>query len=200
MIISCFAGSGKSYMTTLGRNESFIKDDLKLLDLESSNYQWKFEDNLLPVEERKGINEKVKNPNFIDNYINSIIKYEILGNNILISSQSELLKVIAKMDFPLILVFPSLDCKEEYIQRYRDRGNNENFIKLMEDNFENFVNSMKNNKDATLRVELSKGKYVRDFITSLWKEVYYISKSEKADSIGIIDVLTNKRSNNLIKI
>ena len=37
------------------------------------------------------------------------------------------------------LVYPVNSRKEEFIQRYKDRGNDENFIKLVKTNWENWM-------------------------------------------------------------
>lgn len=134
MIISAFAASGKTKLAEVSA--------LKVIDLESSDFQWTFLDEGLSVEERKGVNEKIKNPNFIDHYVSAILKADKENDLVLIAAQPEVLDELTKRGAFYKLVTPTIDMKPMFMKRYTNRGNNEGFIKLMDNNFENFINSM----------------------------------------------------------
>lgn len=39
----------------------------------------------------------------------------------------------------MYICYPSLDLKDEWLNRCRNRGNNEKFIKLIDDNYEQWI-------------------------------------------------------------
>lgn len=142
MIYSCFAGIGKTTLSLV--HPQFV-------DLESSDYQWIYptETENLTKEERKGIADKQKYPDFPGNYIDAMLECEAQGFDVLIAAQQEVLQELEKRNIPYAVVTPSKELKAEYIERYRKRGNNEAFVQLMESNFERFVDSMLNNEYAS---------------------------------------------------
>lgn len=161
MIYSVFAGMGKTTLAdTVDSNSSY-------LDLESSDYQWIWEreasDN---IEERKGSLHKRKNPEFPGNYLRAIEHAsEELGYHVLISSQPEVLQGLADIQLPFITVTPSASLKDEYITRFTRRGNPESFIKLMDNNFDNFTNDLATNEDARANIIVrNKYTYLSDVI------------------------------------
>lgn len=151
MIYSCFAGIGK---TTLAGHSDYV-------DLESSDYQWEWdeESQALPVEERKGLDTKVKNEEFPQNYIDAIRKHHDEGRHVLISAQPEVLTALVEADLPFTTVAPNASLKDEYIARYQARGNTEEFIVSMTDNFDVFSKSMLANVDAVMRIEITASDY-----------------------------------------
>ena len=140
MIYSCFAGVGKTTLADIDSN---------FIDLESSDYQWKYTSHFIEdKEERKGIDEKVRLSEFPTNYVDEMERQLQEGKKVLISSQPMVLEEIRLRGLPFITVTPDSSLKEEYINRYKKRGNNEHFVKLLEDNFENFSEDLSTNKNA----------------------------------------------------
>ncbi len=64
------------------------------------------------------------------------------------------------------LVYPDISLKEEYIQRYKSRGNNEKFISFIADNWESFIKDMENEKFPIL-VKLESNEYLSDVFNEL---------------------------------
>lgn len=149
MIYSCFAGIGK---TTL---EQSPKGGL-FKDLESSDYQWIYDaDAPTDAEGRKGNIERTKNPDFPQNYVDAIEHEHKYGYHVLISSQPEVLEEIKKRNLPLTTVLPQPSLKDEYIERYKERGNPEGFIELMDKMFEQFTNDLLNNDHAICSIVIN---------------------------------------------
>lgn len=132
IIVEGFAGVGKTSMANKYAN---------VIDLESSSYHWIYDkEDDRTKEEKKGIKERTLNPLWPDNYIEDLIKYKD-EYDIVLAYQSKsvgqrLQHVYGFMD---ILCYPSKECKNEYIQKYKKRNNNPDWIKMFENNFEEWI-------------------------------------------------------------
>ena len=133
-LVSAFPGTGKSYY--------FKKSNKEVLDSDSSTF------------------DKSKFP---ENYIEHIKKNMGIVDVILISSHEEVRDALvsAKLDFTLI--YPDKSLKKEYIQRYKDRGNEEGFIKLLDTNWDSWLGDVLNQKNAK-HIVLNSGEYLTDVI------------------------------------
>jgi hypothetical protein len=122
-IISAFPGVGKSYYHKLHPDTT--------LDSDSSNFSW--------VKDENGNNTKERNPNFPQNYIehikSNIGKYEY----IFVSSHKEVIEALLDNCLFFYLIYPDSRRKEEFIQRYKDRGNDESFIELLESKWDEWI-------------------------------------------------------------
>ena len=122
-IISAFPGVGKTYYHNKHKDTT--------LDSDSSNFSW--------IKDENGNNTKVRNPEFPQNYINhikdNIGKYEY----IFVSSHKDVREALLDNCIFFYLVYPDSIRKDEFIQRYKNRGNDENFIKLVSDNWDNWM-------------------------------------------------------------
>lgn len=122
-IISAFPGVGKSFYHNNHKETT--------LDSDSSNFSW--------IKDENGNNTKERNPEFPQNYINhikeNIGKYEI----IFVSSHEVVRKALLDNCLYFYLVYPDSSRKDEFIERYKNRGNNEEFIKLVTDNWDEWM-------------------------------------------------------------
>ena len=116
-IISAFPVTGK---TTF-----YQKNKTTTLDSDSSLFSWIVDDE----------GNKLRNPNFPKNYIShikeNIGKYEF----IFVSSHKEVREALLNECLFFYLVYPDEGRKSEFIERYRNRGNDDKFIKLVEENW-----------------------------------------------------------------
>lgn len=151
-IISAFPGIGKTTLVQINKN---------YIDLESSDYKWIDIDKTLPIEERKGT-AKTINPDFPNNYIKKIIELTDMGFNVLISSHKEVREALQARGIKYTIVLPSLDMKEEMINRYLSRGNQESFVNLLKTNYEKFVEDL--SMDSNEKVVLKSGQYLSDLV------------------------------------
>ena len=111
MIISAFPGMGKSY--AFGKYGEDICSDSDSSKFDKSDF-----------------------PNNYITHIKSLIgkkKY------IFVSSHKVVRDALKEENIPYTLVFPTVERKEEFLSNYKKRGNTESFIKLLEDNFEQWV-------------------------------------------------------------
>jgi hypothetical protein len=140
-VYSAFPGVGKTYY--------FNTTDRNVLDSDSS----KFDKGLFP-----------------DNYIEHIERniQDSTVDKILVSSHKEVRDALIKKGIPFVLVYPDRSIKDEYIQRYRDRGNNDAFVDLLEKNWDLWQDEMDaiapQEGQTLYKVKLGSGQYLTDVI------------------------------------
>lgn len=140
LVVSGFPGVGKSYLFRKAEEEN-----LTILDSDSS----KFDKSQFPQ-------------NYMDHIIENIGKVDI----IMVSSHDVVRKALKENRILYNLVYPSIDLKDDYIQRYKERGNDEKFINFISDNWESFIHDIEK-EDFPRRVELDSGEYLGDAIDQL---------------------------------
>lgn len=126
-VISAFFGCGKTTATLK------LKDKKRILDLDASLFY---------------------NNNFPKNYIDclkkNIDKYDI----IFVCSHEIIRNEMKKNNIEYILYYPDISRKNEIIELYKQRGNNERFLKFINNNFVNFIESIENDKYSKLKIKL----------------------------------------------
>ena len=144
VIISAFPGVGKTYFSE--------NTKLKVKDSDSSKFDKK---------------------NFPQNYVDSIKKDMGKYDIILVSSHEEVRSLLYESKIEYNLVFPNGDCKNEYIQRYKDRGSPEAFIKLLDEMWEQWIEScIYDGGDSTwfrsgVAIKLDCGRYLSDVVDQI---------------------------------
>jgi hypothetical protein len=134
LLISAFPGCGKSHL--------FKNSKLKVMDSDSS----KFDKEYFPNNYMKHIKENLYNADII-----------------CISSHQEVRQALVENGLDFVLVYPKKEIKEEYIQRYKDRGSDENFIKLLEKNWDMWIDQL-DNQEGCDKIKLKEGEYLSDKI------------------------------------
>ena len=141
-IISAFPACGKS---TYYKNYSqYSKDstglrlglDSKILDSDSSLFSWIYDEN--------GNKTDVRNPEFPNNYIEHIKKHMETEDIIFVSSHKVVRDALKKENIPYHLVYPIKDMKDEWMRRFKERGNDESFIKFQDEHWDEFIDDMDN--------------------------------------------------------
>lgn len=123
-IISAFPGTGKTYYCHNGNWSQYAPEKWST-DSDSS----KFSKDEFPQNYIKHIKSKVGEYRYI-----------------FVSSHKEVRDALVKEGLPFDLVYPSLDLKHEYLQRYKARGNNESFINLLEANWGKWLKELPSQK------------------------------------------------------
>jgi hypothetical protein len=135
IIISAFPGCGKSH---LFRN----KGDKQILDSDSSKFD---------------------KSHFPQNYIEHIKSNIGEADMILVSSHKEVRDALVDNAIEFTLVYPNKDIKDEYIQRYVDRGNEEKFVNLLKNNWSNWIPELEQ-QSGCKKIELNSGQYLSDVL------------------------------------
>ena len=140
-VYSAFPGVGKTtYFNTTNRI---------VLDSDSSTFDKKhFPDNYIEHIERA-----IENPRV---------------DKVLVSSHKDVRDALVKKGIPFVLVYPDRSLKDEYIKRYKDRGNNDVFVGLLEKNWDTWMDEMDamgpQEGQSLYKVKLASGQYLTDVI------------------------------------
>lgn len=132
-IISAFPGVGKTY---LYNSRSHV------LDSDSSKFD---------------------KSDFPRNYIEHIKSNIFDADLILVSSHEVVRKELEKQKMYFTLVYPAPSLKEEYLQRYRDRGSSQAFIDLIDKNWDDWLYEITSQRGCR-HVELKSGEYLIDVL------------------------------------
>ena len=128
LIISGFPGTGKSYYIARGEGSDYMPQGFAS-DSDSSKFD---------------------KSNFPQNYIEHIKSLIAKGTmRIFVSSHKEVRDALVKEGIEFILVYPKKELKEEYLQRYQERGSSEQFIKLISDNWDNWIDELESQKGCS---------------------------------------------------
>lgn len=135
-VYSAFPGTGK---TTY-----FNNTDKNVLDSDSSKFD---------------------KADFPSNYIEHIKRNleDDSVEKIMVSSHKDVRNSLVSENIPFVLIYPEKDLKYEYIQRYKDRANNDAFIDLLDKNWDTWMDEMDNQK-ASYKIRLKSGQYMSDII------------------------------------
>ena len=107
---------------------------------------------------------------FPDNYIEHIERavQDPTVDKVLVSSHKDVRDALVKKGIPFVLVYPDRSLKDEYIQRYKDRGNNDAFVGLLEKNWDMWMDEMDamgpQEGQSFYKVKLASGQYLTDVI------------------------------------
>ena len=140
IVIAAFPGTGKSYCT---KNEADKFNGV--LDSDSSNYSW--------IKDSEGNNTTERNPEFPNNYIkhikDNIGKVEV----IFVSSHKEVREALEREGIEYVLIYPNAFQKDEYIKRYKNRGNSEKFVRLLDANWDEWIHECRS-EEFPIKIEL----------------------------------------------
>lgn len=133
-IVSAFPGTGK---TTFYNK---YKENLLISDSDSSTFP--------------------KGEEWPQNYIDHIKSLVGKQNIIFVSSHKEVRDALKENNIHYTLVYPSSKCKEEYIERFKQRGNSEDFVNLLEKHYESWILDDLILEDYPDIIMLNKGEYL----------------------------------------
>lgn len=134
IVISAFPACGKSYTY-----KKFNGKPYTMLDSDSSQYSWIYED---------GVKTDRRNPNFIEDYMTHIKENIGKVDCIFVSSHRDVRQALRDNNIKYFMVYPSLEMKDEMLNRMKERGNNDKFIAFQKEHFDEFVTDIiKENKE-----------------------------------------------------
>lgn len=155
-IISAFPACGKTYVF-----DNF--KDKVILDSDSSKFSWVIVNN-----------QKVRNPDFPENYINHIKENIGKVDYILVSTHDNVRKALEEAGIDFYLVYPDRSLKEEWIGRCFLRGSGEKFCQLIADNWDNWMDGLEEDSKKHRFIKLLNNEYLSYVIRFL--DEYYESK------------------------
>lgn len=147
-IVIGFPGVGKTTFFEQNRQ-------LKCADSDSSRFSW--------------IERDVRNPDFPQNYIEHIKAAIGRFDLIFVSSHDLVREALKEEGLPFTVVYPSKELKDEYIQRYIDRGNRDSFVDFLQTNFEQFISVIEQD-NYPLNIALQSGHFLSDAIPTILEQ------------------------------
>ena len=152
IVISGFPGVGKTVLFNFPR----LPNPPMFLDSDSSHFSWANQ------------TEKIRHPSWPNNYIQHI--RENLGrvDAIFVSSHLEVRNALVSAGIEFILVYPGLEMKDEYIERYVKRGNASAFVDLLKQNYETWIHGLMEQENCT-HIVLQQGQYLSDVLRKFVK-------------------------------
>lgn len=148
-IISAFPACGKTYVY-----ENF--KDKVILDSDSSKFSWVFVGD-----------QKVRNPDFPQNYINHIKKNIGKSDYILVSTHENVRRALEEAGIDFYLVYPERQLKEEWIGRCFLRGSGEKFCQLIADNWDTWIDQLDEDSKKYKSLQLRSGEHLSNVIRFL---------------------------------
>jgi hypothetical protein len=142
-VVSGFPGVGKTHAHQ-------NVPGLHIVDSDSSKYSW-LDDGVL------------RNPNFPGNYIRRIRGLIGVVDVVLVSSHKEVRDALVANHIPFVLVYPQRALKQQYLERFRQRGSNEAFVKLLDDKWDEFLDDVQE-QDNCEHVELGRDRFLSDVL------------------------------------
>ncbi len=136
-VISAFPGTGK----TVYFQRSKFK---KVLDSDSS----KFDKQYFPENYIEHIKES----------LNDLSIYKIF-----VSSHKTVREALVKNNIAFTLIYPERELKEEYIERYENRGNTPEFVALVDKNWDSWLDEL-DNQEGCDKIKLKAGEFIGDVL------------------------------------
>ncbi len=149
-VVSAFPACGKSYFFN-------NRKDLACLDSDSSEFSWVIDEN----------GNKVRNPEFPANYIKHIKENLGKADFIFVSSHLQVRQALNDNNIEYVTVYPETSAKSAWLQRMKDRGNDENFIKFQDEHFDEFTRSVDDEPHGQKVIRISGKQYLGDIVESL---------------------------------
>ena len=100
-------------------------------------------------------------------YIPAIISNMGNGKTLLVSTHENVRSQLLDMGIPFLLVYPELELKSEYLDRYKHRGSSPQFIDLMDRNWKDFILSC-SKQSGCIHLVLKSGEYLSDIERVRW--------------------------------
>lgn len=148
-IISGFPGVGKSYAI-----DGLTLKGFKVSDSDSSFYSWIYDDD--------GNKTDVRNPNFVDDYLNHIVAAAKTNDIVFVSTHKEIRTKLKEEGIEFYTVAPRADLKDEYLMRYVDRGSPAGLIRGIIENWDSLITDVKETAYSDLYIELRANEYLLD--------------------------------------
>lgn len=154
LIISAFPACGKSYYYnkySVYSNHATRDHDsgLKILDSDSSEFSW--------IIDEEG--NKVRNPEFPQNYIDHINEKKETEDIIFVSSHDEVRRALNDAGIRFFLIYPSLWLKDFWLETVKNRKtgiNSESFVNMLNENWKKFIRGIEESfMENCIKIEIT---------------------------------------------
>lgn len=157
IIICGFSGIGK---TTLGQKYENIAEIGQSL---YRNIYEGIDASKISRELRKNIRVGIKkNPKWPMNYINKINELRETHDLMLVFTDFELMDKFRELNIPFIIAIPDINRKEEFINNFKKRGQDEKFCQKAASKWDEKIKELKQMKET--RIILKNHEYLEDYL------------------------------------
>lgn len=162
LLIMAYMGTGKTELENRYDN---------VVDFDFQDYKYIYDESIrdLPLEQRKGsVNLRTENPNYPNNFLEDAIK--LLNKEKIVVSPfiDHVFKAYDSFSFKskvndvrIILVCPTHDNFNEYIERFKQRGNSDEFIVRREKEFPSLIDLFEQANDYE-RIIMKPGEFLSE--------------------------------------
>lgn len=162
LLIMAYMGTGKTELENRYDN---------VVDFDFQDYKYIYDESIrhLPLEQKKGsTNLRTENPNYPENFLADAIK--LLNDEKIVLSPfiDHVFKAYDNYDIKskvedlrIILVCPPKDNFEEYVERFKQRGNSDEFIARREKEFSSLIDLF-NQADKYERITMKPGQFLSE--------------------------------------
>ncbi len=164
ILIMAYMGTGKTYLE---------KNYENIVDFDFQDYKYIYDESIrhLPLEKRKGsVNLRKENLLYPDNFLSEAIDLLKKGKIVVSPFIEHVFLAYNKAEFlesldnvKIIIVCPERNNFSEYVERFKSRGNSEEFIKRREREFSSLVDLFEECENA-LKIIIKKGQYLSDVL------------------------------------
>ena len=175
LLIMAYMGTGKTELENRYDN---------VVDFDFQDYKYVYDESIrhLPLEQRKGnVNLRTENPDYPSNFLTDAKKLLNEGKVVVSPFIEHVFKAYDSSDFKslikdvrVILVCPALDNFDEYVDRFKQRGNGAEFIARREKEFSSLVKLFQDS-DNYERIIIKPGQFLSEAL-----EEYGITLKPKA--------------------
>ena len=162
LLIMAYMGTGKTETE---------KRYLDVVDFDFQDYKYIYDESIrhLPLEQRKGsTNLRTENPEYPKNFINDALMYLNSGKIVISPFIEHVFRAYDSYEFKekiqdvrVILVCPTKDNFDEYVERFRNRGNNEEFIARRQAEFSSLVDLF-NGAEGYEKIVMKPGQFLSE--------------------------------------
>ena len=154
MIIAAYAGCGK----TTFANRIWSSTDLVCVPYK---YDVKSEPCSEDTERNKANYGYDMNPNWPRNYVSAVITAYHRYRYVVIPTIMPVLLELQRFRIPYIICYPERALKEEYRQRFRERGNTAEFERIFVDGWDDYIDMFETDEYGK-HIKLSSGEFLLD--------------------------------------
>ena len=145
IVIAGMAGVGKTVLAQKYAN---------IMDLDHLLYKYTYPKEILEnkvFEQLRGfLQGRTLNPKWPENYISKIFEALEQYDIVLVPASREIIEYFEKINFDYFLCYPTVKSKTIYLERYKNRNTNQEWIGKMNQNFQNDVKYFESKKARKL--------------------------------------------------
>lgn len=160
ILIMAYMGTGKTELEKRYKN---------VVDFDFQDYKYIYDESIrhLPLEQRKGnVSLRTENPDYPNNFIEEALKLLDDGKIVVSPFIEHVFNAYSSSEFKeraedvrIILVCPTADIFDEYIERFKQRGNGQEFIDRRVKEFPSLV-KLFDSADGYERIVVKSGQYL----------------------------------------